>query len=91
MGLITNSKDYLDNWQSLGSLPVLPYGWAGEIQLDLDTENFMWLLRFREISDWIYNNIENYDQNVIWVKMGGIMYAQFRKRRDLVWFKLRWC
>ena len=51
----------------------------------------MWLKSFREKSDWIVNNIDGYEHNVIWVQSGGKMYAQFRKEKDLAWFKLRWC
>lgn len=93
MGLVTDPRDYLDNWQSFSELimPELPHGWAGQVVIDLDTENFMWLLTFRERSEWITQNIKNYEQNVIWARIGSLMYAQFRKQKDLAWFSLRWC
>lgn len=93
MGLVTDSRDYLDNWQSFSELimPELPYGWAGEVVLELDNGDFRWLTSFRERSEWITQNIKNYEQNVIWVRVGSLMYVQFRKRKDLAWFNLRWC
>ena len=93
MGLIKDFSVYLDNWQPRINFdgPELPYGWAGEVIIDLDNQNFMWLKSFREKSDWIENNIDGYEHNVIWVQSGGKMYAQFRKEKDLAWFKLRWC
>lgn len=64
----------------------LPYGWAGEF-CNKRTESGA---RFLEIRDWIYMNIDNYENNIQWVDRAYSIHMYFRKEKDLVWFKLRW-
>lgn len=77
-----------DNWPNRnGELFV---NWAGEFTYP-NTIGFMEHFRlYKDMVDWILNNIEDPWHNVCWTKKGDCIYIQFRKERDMTWFSLRW-
>ena len=68
----------------------LPYGWAGEwsnsntIGFDAHFE------KYNNIVDWIKKNIKRPYSNAHWVKFGDCIYVHIRKRKDWIWFVMRW-
>jgi hypothetical protein len=76
----------LDNW----FYNDLPYGWAGELSYPNDTNFKEHLEMYCEMVEWIQHNVKNPRNNVLWNKIGDCIYFQFRKPKDLMWFKLRW-
>ncbi len=45
---------------------------------------------YRDIVDWLEQNVNDHYHNTCWTKIGDCIYVQFRKERDLVMFSLRW-
>jgi hypothetical protein len=39
--------------------------------------------------DWLEQNVKNHRGNTLWTKIGDCIYIQFRKKKDMVWFSLR--
>jgi hypothetical protein len=39
---------------------------------------------------WIEQMVNNPRSNVLWNRVGQTLHFQFRKPKDLMWFKLRW-
>ena len=67
----------------------LPYGWAGELVYPI-TQGFReHQALYAEMVGWIFRNIQNPTQNALWNKLGDCIYVQFRKRKDMMWFSLR--
>lgn len=76
------------NWPSAHT-GELPYGWVGELTYpnNIGFENHFQL--YRDMVAWIQDNINNPTGNVTWNKIGDCIYVQFRKEKDMFWFKLR--
>lgn len=71
------------NWPKYASVR-LPEGWAG------DWANVNTIQMYNDVIDWIHENIKRPRSNAHWVKIGDCTYVQIRKKRDWVWFTLRW-
>ena len=45
---------------------------------------------YNDIVDWIHANIKRPYSNAHWVKIGDGIYVHIRKKRDWMWFTMRW-
>jgi len=60
-------------------------GWY-KIKIKLDTDE-----KFREILDWISQNIQGHRKHTIWkINEHRILEIRFRYEKDYAWFVLRW-
>lgn len=73
------------NWND----SALPLGWAGELSY-ANTIGFSAHMRlYINMVEWITDNVDNARKNCKWAKLGDCIYIQFRKKKDMVWFSLR--
>jgi hypothetical protein len=84
MGMLKSPP--LDNW----FYNDLPYGWAGEVAFPNKTDFDDHFQLYCDMVEWVEQNVNNHRSNVLWSKIGDCIYFQFRKKKDLMWFKLRW-
>lgn len=75
-----------ENWEESD----LPYGWAGEWTCPNIIGFDKHFQLYADIATWILNNIHNPYGNCKWAKIGDCIYVQFRKKKDMTWFILRW-
>lgn len=68
---------------------TLPYGWAGELTYPNIQGFDAHFQMYRDMVDWCEKNVKNHRSNVLWTKIGDCIYVQFRKKRDMTWFSLR--
>ena len=86
IGMLAELRE--SNWPKYGA-DKLPYGWAGEYS-NANTIGFdAHFAKYNEIVDWIQDNIKRPHSNAHWSKIGDCIYVQIRKRKDWVWFTLR--
>ena len=77
------------NWYSSGDTGTVPVGWAGELSYPNRTNFDDHLQQYINMIEWIKQNVADPYQNVLWTKIGDCIYIQFRKRKDMTWFVLR--
>lgn len=76
------------NWPPHNEPGILE-GWAGELTY-ANTMGFeLHFQMYREIVTFINENVKNPKQNCLWNKIGDCIYVQFRKKKDMNWFALR--
>ena len=76
------------NWPKYSH--TLPYGWAGEYS-DANTIGFeLHRQKYEDIVKWIHTNVKRPYSNAHWAKLGDCIYVQLRRKKDWVWFTLRW-
>ena len=85
----SNNEMPKSNWLGLPNGKI-PYGWAGECAFPNDTDYDKHTQKYKDMIVWIKKNIENPTANALWDKTGDNIYIQFRKKKDLSWFILRW-
>lgn len=79
-----------ENWYSTYQhTGTVPEGWAGELTYPNRTNFDDHLQQYMNMVAWVEQNVENPHQNVLWTKIGDCIYVQFRKNKDMLWFKLR--
>ena len=78
-------KEYTANW---ANHPRLLYGWAGELSINLPFQRE--IDSYNERVMWIHENVYRPYSNVRWVNIGSTMMIQFRKKKDMTLFTLRW-
>lgn len=76
------------NWDN----EELPYGWAGECIINKSNRIgiISFFNRYNTIVTWIKDNIRNPQSNTRWKMIGDAIYIQFRRPKDMVFFKLVW-
>ena len=84
---LSNLRD--GNWPKY-TASGLPQGWAGEY-FNPNTIGFdAHFGLYNDIVDWIHANIKRPYSNAHWVKIGDGIYVHIRKKRDWMWFTMRW-
>jgi hypothetical protein len=87
------STEYKNNWPNsiydASGRMHLPYGWAGELTYTNVTNFAQHEALYREMVKHINTLVRNPVQNVLWTKLGDSICVCFRKKQDLMWFKLR--
>lgn len=78
-----------ENWHSSAYTSGLPGGWAGELSYPNRTNFHDHFQLYNDMVEWIKQNVANPHQNVLWTKIGDCIYIQFRKRKDMLWFQLK--
>ena len=75
----------MENWDE----NELPYGWVGEWTCPnkINFEHHFQL--YRDVVEWLETNVINHRANTKWVKLGDCIYVQFRKKKDYMWFLMR--
>lgn len=43
-----------------------------------------------ELVNWLYDNIDNPERHVRWVKIEDMSHFRFRYEKDYIWFRLTW-
>lgn len=71
--------------------PEQPYwfGWSGELTYPNRTNFDDHFQQYRDMVEWIKENIKNPEQNVFWNKIGDCIYVRFRNQKDKNWFAMR--
>jgi hypothetical protein len=90
-GWVYTGLDILDklpdpNWIGGGGVP---YGWAGELTYPNTIGFDAHYQLYRDMVEWLKQNVKNYRSNTLWTKIGDCIYVQFRKKQDMMWFSLR--
>jgi hypothetical protein len=75
------------NWPN--SNGELFYGWAGELTYPNTIGFDRHFQLYRDIVEWLENNVKDHYHNTCWTKIGDCIYVQFRKQKDMMWFSLR--
>ena len=78
-----------ENWYPGGFNDIVPGGWAGELSYPNRTNFDDHLQQYINMIEWIKQNVADPYQNVLWTKIGDCIYIQFRQRKDMLWFTLR--
>lgn len=73
------------NWYAGATL----YGWARELTYPNRTNFDDHFQQYRDMVEWIETTVKNPKQNVLWNKIGDCIYVQFRKKKDMTWFIMR--
>lgn len=68
---------------------ILPYGWAGELTYPNVVGFDAHFQMYNDMVEWINANVSNPRYNTLWTKIGDCIYVQFRKKKDMMWFSLR--
>lgn len=61
------------------------YGWQDEFEFRIKPDMYL----YKEVVEWLYDNIHNTESNVCWTFTYGPVF-RFRKAKDQAWFMLRW-
>jgi len=77
------------NWFG-NSDATLPYGWAGACSFPNKTDYEKQVQQYKDMVAWVKKNVENPSANALWTLTGDCSYFQFRKKKDLTWFVLKW-
>lgn len=73
------------NWNDFD----LPLGWAGEVSY-ANTMGFSEHMQlYLSMIEWLKCNVANVRRDCKWIKIGDCIYVQFRKKKDMTWFVLR--
>ena len=78
-----------ENWHTSAYTSGLPGGWAGELSYPNRTNFDDHFQQYINMIAWTEQNVEDPHQNVLWTKIGDCIYIQFRKKKDMMWFKLK--
>ena len=78
-----------ENWHSGAYSDIVPEGWAGGLSYPNRTNFDDHFRLYNNMVEWIKQNVADPHQNVLWNKIGDCIYVQFRKKKDMMWFKLR--
>ena len=86
-----NSYNPYSNWHSDANHPdwCVKNGWAGELSYP-NTTNFQHHMSlYGQMIKWVLEYVDNPHDNVLWDKKGDCIYLIFRKKEDLIMFKLK--